>query len=83
MTIDVERALEHLAKLREETGVKVTVTHFVGRVVALALRAAPGLNGVIRLGRFIPHPWVNVTFLWAACGTSRWCAMGRLSCARS
>jgi pyruvate dehydrogenase E2 component (dihydrolipoamide acetyltransferase) len=46
-------------------GVKVTVTHFVGRAIALAAREAPGLNGVIRLGRFVPHPWVNVTFLVA------------------
>lgn len=65
LTVKCEKVNAYLAKVREETGVRVTVTHFVGRAIAHAARRAPGLNGVIRMGRFKPHPWVNVTFLVA------------------
>jgi pyruvate dehydrogenase E2 component (dihydrolipoamide acetyltransferase) len=65
LTVDMTEALAFVADERERTGERITVTHLVGRAVALALRKAPGLNGVIRFGRFRPHPHVDVTFLVA------------------
>jgi pyruvate/2-oxoglutarate dehydrogenase complex dihydrolipoamide acyltransferase (E2) component len=63
LTVDVDRLLDWLAKERERTGVKVTVTHAVGKAVGKALAAAPGLNGRIAWGGFVPHDNVSVTFL--------------------
>lgn len=68
LTVPAGPALAYLAALRERTGEKVTMTHFVGKAVALALRKAPGLNGRIRFGRFIEHPTVDIAFLVALDG---------------
>ena len=63
LTVDADRLLAWIEKERERTGVKVTLTHAVGKAVAKALAAAPGLNGRIAWGRFVPHDDVAVTFL--------------------
>lgn len=65
LTVDVTQALAFVTELREMTGERITITHLVGHAVAQALQAAPGLNGVIRRGRFVPHDDVDVTFLVA------------------
>ncbi|MCA9575089.1 MAG: 2-oxo acid dehydrogenase subunit E2 [Polyangiales bacterium] len=65
LSVDATRALAYLDKVREETGEKVTITHFVGKVVAAALREAPGLNGYLRFGAFHPHDTVDLAFLVA------------------
>lgn len=63
LTVDVDDLLVWIEKERERTGTKVTVTHVVGKAVAKALAAAPGLNGRIAWGKFVPHDNVSVTFL--------------------
>ena len=65
MTLDIEPALAYVEHLRKSTAEKVTLTTVVGKAVALGLRATPTLNGYIRLGSFVPHERVNVTFLVA------------------
>ncbi len=65
LTLDATNVLAYLAKIRETTGEKVTITHVVGRAVAMALGKAPGLNGRIVWGRFEGFPSVNVTYLVA------------------
>jgi pyruvate dehydrogenase E2 component (dihydrolipoamide acetyltransferase) len=65
LTVDVTEALKYLEHLRVTTGEKVTITHLVGKCVGNALAQAPGLNGYIRFGRYIPHGQVNVTYLVA------------------
>ncbi len=65
LTIDATEALAYLDWLRQKTGEKVTLTHLVGKAVAMALKEAPGLNGVIRFGRFVPHPAVDISYLVA------------------
>jgi pyruvate dehydrogenase E2 component (dihydrolipoamide acetyltransferase) len=65
LTIDASQALAYVAQKREQTGEKVTITHLVGKACAMALAEAPGLNGVIRLGRFVPRPNVDITYLVA------------------
>jgi pyruvate dehydrogenase E2 component (dihydrolipoamide acetyltransferase) len=68
LTLDATEVLAYIAWLRETSGEKVTVTHVVGKAVAEALAAAPGLNGTIRLGSFVQHASVNITFLVALDG---------------
>jgi pyruvate dehydrogenase E2 component (dihydrolipoamide acetyltransferase) len=50
---------------RTELGKRVTVTHVVGKAIGMALKSSPGLNGIIRRGRYVPHPEVSVAFLVA------------------
>lgn len=63
MTLDATNALAWLAHLRETSGEKVTITHFVGRVVGEALSQAPSLNGYLRLNRYVPHDRTSLAFL--------------------
>lgn len=63
LTLDVEQALAFIDHLRATTGEKVTITHLVGKAVANALARAPGLNGRILFGKYIPHETVDVTYL--------------------
>lgn len=65
LTLDATEAVAFLAHLRATTGEKVSMTHLVGKVVGNALAQAPGLNGYLRFGRYIPHDHVNVTYLVA------------------
>lgn len=63
VTVDATEALAYIDEVRERSGEKVTITHLVGKAVAAALAAEPSLNGTIRLGRFVPHERVGLTFL--------------------
>lgn len=65
LSVDAGEALAYVEHLRKTTGEKVTIGHIVGKAVALALKQAPGLNGRIVLGKFVPHATVDVTFLVA------------------
>jgi pyruvate/2-oxoglutarate dehydrogenase complex dihydrolipoamide acyltransferase (E2) component len=51
LEVDVTRALAFVARCRAETGVHVTLTHLVGRAVALAIRERPETNAVVRVGK--------------------------------
>ena len=46
-------------------GDKVTVTHAVGKAVAMALAQAPGINGRIVWGSYVPFTQTDITFLVA------------------
>jgi pyruvate dehydrogenase E2 component (dihydrolipoamide acetyltransferase) len=63
LTLDATEVLVYLDYLRQTTGEKVTITHFVGKACGEALKQAPTLNGYIRLGTFIPHETVDIAFL--------------------
>jgi pyruvate dehydrogenase E2 component (dihydrolipoamide acetyltransferase) len=65
LTVDATEALAYIETLRRRSGEKVTVTHLAGKAVAMALARAPSLNGCIRLGRYVPHATVDVSFLVA------------------
>jgi pyruvate dehydrogenase E2 component (dihydrolipoamide acetyltransferase) len=62
LRLDAGTALEYLARLREATGVHATMTHLVGRAVALALRAYPQINGRIVGRRFYVRDTVDLFF---------------------
>lgn len=68
VTLDCANALRYMEAVREKTGVKVTITHLIGKAVGEALAAAPTLNGKILFGRFVPFDTVDVTFLVATDG---------------
>jgi pyruvate/2-oxoglutarate dehydrogenase complex dihydrolipoamide acyltransferase (E2) component len=63
LCLDVSEAIKYIDYLRRTTGEKITITHVVGKATAMALAAAPDLNGRIFLGRYYPHKTVDVSFL--------------------
>ena len=63
ITLDATDVLERLRTLSEQSAVKVTMTHFVGKVVAEALARSPGLNGFLRFGVYHQHDTVDVSFM--------------------
>lgn len=65
MTIDATAAQKYIDEQREATGEKITITHLVGKAIALALRKEPTLNGRIVWGKYVPHDSVNITYLVA------------------
>jgi pyruvate/2-oxoglutarate dehydrogenase complex dihydrolipoamide acyltransferase (E2) component len=64
LTVDAGPALAYLEKL-SESGEKASITHLVGRAVALALAKTPTLNGRIVFGAYKPHDTVDISFLVA------------------
>jgi pyruvate/2-oxoglutarate dehydrogenase complex dihydrolipoamide acyltransferase (E2) component len=65
LQLDAEEVTRFLTHVREVTGERVTITHFVGRVVGEALAASPGLNGFLRWGVYHRHATADVSFLVA------------------
>lgn len=63
LILDMSNALNYLEYLRIRSGLKVTVTHLVGKAAGMALAECPDLNGRIFLGRYIPHKTVDLAFL--------------------
>lgn len=63
MELPATALVDYLDRLRASSGRRVTVTHAVGKAVALALSQAPWLNGYLRFGRYIPHKTVDISFL--------------------
>lgn len=65
LTVEATELMKYMEHVREKTGEKVTVTHMVGKAVAMGLAKAPGLNGRIAWGTYIPHKTVDITYLVA------------------
>lgn len=63
LTVDMTQALAYIEQQRKTTGEKITITHLAGKAIAMALAQAPGLNGRILFGRYIPHKTVDITYL--------------------
>jgi pyruvate/2-oxoglutarate dehydrogenase complex dihydrolipoamide acyltransferase (E2) component len=58
--VPVRGALEYMERVREATGVRVTLTHMVARAVALGIRAFPQLNGIVARKRILLRDSVDV-----------------------
>jgi hypothetical protein len=63
LTLDAGPALKYIDEARVKSGEKVTMTHFVGKACAEALKQTPSLNGRILFGRYRPHKTVDLAFL--------------------
>jgi len=57
--------LDFLQAERERSGVRVTVTHLVGKALAHALASNPDVNVRLRRGHFVPRETVDVFFVVA------------------
>lgn len=63
--VDARALLSFIEAARQTTGVHLTVTHLVGRAVAVALAEHPDLNTRFDRGRFVPRDSVDVFFVVA------------------
>lgn len=61
--VDAGALLDYLQAERERSGVRVTVTHLVGKALAHALASNPDVNVRLRRGRFVPRETVDVFFV--------------------
>lgn len=59
---DVRPALRYLEAIREKTGEKATLTHFVGKATAHILKQHPELNAILRFGRLYPRRSIDIFF---------------------
>jgi pyruvate/2-oxoglutarate dehydrogenase complex dihydrolipoamide acyltransferase (E2) component len=60
LEIPMRSALAYLERVRNETGVRITVTHLVARSLALAIRRYPTLNGIVARGRVMLRDSVDI-----------------------
>ncbi|MFI5297637.1 MAG: 2-oxo acid dehydrogenase subunit E2 [Polyangiales bacterium] len=60
--LDVGEALEVVKELRASSGEKVTLTHLIGRAIALAIRQRPEVNAIVRFGGLYQRDTVDVFF---------------------
>jgi len=60
--IDVQPALDYLEKLKAKTQARITLTHFFGKVMALALKKHPEINCILRFGKLYPRQSVDIFF---------------------
>jgi pyruvate/2-oxoglutarate dehydrogenase complex dihydrolipoamide acyltransferase (E2) component len=60
--VPVEPAQRYIARLREESGMKVTLTHLVGKAVGVALAERPEVNAIVRRGRLYARDTIDVFF---------------------
>lgn len=63
MRFRMEKALEYIARFRAHTGRRLTVTHLVTKALALALKACPSANAIIRYNKIYLRQHVDISVL--------------------
>ena len=59
---DATQSLKYIEKIRAQENVKITLTHYIGKVVAKAIAENPQINGILRFGKIYPRKSVDVFF---------------------
>jgi len=62
LDLDATELLAYVQRVRERSGVRITVTHVVGKAAAMAFAAHPECNGVVSLGRLKRRDTIDVFF---------------------
>ena len=62
LALDAGPALAYLERIRTQTGVKATMTHLVGRALALAIKDTPDINGRIVGNSLLLRSTVDVSY---------------------
>jgi pyruvate dehydrogenase E2 component (dihydrolipoamide acetyltransferase) len=60
--IDARPLVAHVQKLREQSGRRITLTHLVGKAVAIAIAERPEVNAIVRRGRLYARDSIDVFF---------------------
>lgn len=62
MEIRMEAAVKYLAEFREKTGKRVTISHLMAKVAAMALKEMPDANAILRWNRVYLRKRIGVFF---------------------
>jgi pyruvate dehydrogenase E2 component (dihydrolipoamide acetyltransferase) len=62
LDIPVKPALAYMEKIKQTTGKRVTMTHFVGKAMAMTLERHPDINCILRFGRLYPRKSIDIFF---------------------
>ncbi len=62
LEIDVSKALKHLESLQKSSPVKLTISHLVGKAIAIILQERPEMNGMIRFSRIYQRKHVDLFY---------------------
>jgi pyruvate dehydrogenase E2 component (dihydrolipoamide acetyltransferase) len=62
LSVSAEPALEKIMELNKNTDSKITMTHFMGKVMAQVLAEVPDLNAIVRFGNIYPRKNVDIFF---------------------
>lgn len=62
LEVDCEKALAYLEELNQACPQKITMTHLIGRAIALAFHKYPQLNGMISRGKIYIRKNIDVFF---------------------
>lgn len=62
MQLDMEKTLDFMDRFREQTGLRVTVTHVMAKACALALKAMPDANAILRFSRVYRRKNIGIFF---------------------
>lgn len=57
-----EKAMAYIDRISQQTGERVTITHFIGKAVAEAFRRHPEINSVLRFGKIYRRRHVTLFF---------------------
>jgi pyruvate dehydrogenase E2 component (dihydrolipoamide acetyltransferase) len=60
--IDAGNALAYVERMRRESGKRITLTHLIGKALALAIAERPEVNAIIRRGRIYVRDTVDIFF---------------------
>jgi pyruvate dehydrogenase E2 component (dihydrolipoamide acetyltransferase) len=62
LDLDVGPALAFIARLRDTSGEKITLTHLVGKIIGICIAAHPEVNGFVSMGRLMLRETVDIFF---------------------
>ncbi|MDX6513862.1 MAG: hypothetical protein QOE36_3366 [Gaiellaceae bacterium] len=68
LEVDATAVLRFIDDIRAETGVRVTVTHVVGKALAHAFAEHPDLNSYLSGGRFVERESIDIFFVVSVAG---------------
>jgi pyruvate dehydrogenase E2 component (dihydrolipoamide acetyltransferase) len=62
VAFDVDKAVNYIERLRKETGIRVTLSHFVGKAIAQMIHKHPQINCLLRFGKLYPRKNIDIFF---------------------
>ena len=63
MTVRMDKALAYIEAFRQQTGMRLTVTHLVAKAMAEALRRCPDANAILRFNRIYLRKRITISTL--------------------
>lgn len=62
LKVDAGPAIRKINQINKNTEIKVTMAHFMGKLVGRVLQEVPDLNSIVRFGKIYPRKHVDIFF---------------------